>query len=303
MEKWKEIGMKVLYPPILIVVLLFPIAIIALLLSMILLGTNSIVSYITYAVLFYALLIVSVRTPNIIKKIKTIKNENKYLFRYFNDPHLRINISLYGSLIFNVIYSFFQLGLGIIHNTFWYISMAIYYICLSIMRYFLVRYTLKHKEVEDIKKEFHRYIMCGIVLLVLNLALSVIIFFMVYYNRTFVHHEITTIAMAAYTFTLLTVAIVNIIRYRKYNRPVYSAAKIVSLVAACVSMLTLETTMLTVFGTSGSGNLNRILLSSSGGAISLFVISIAIYMIRNAMIQLRKENTTHLAENVVQIEK
>ena len=82
----------------------------------------------------------------------------------------------------------------------------------------------------------------------MNLALALIIFFMVYWNRTFNHHEITTIAMAAYTFTALTMAIINIIKYKKYNSPVYSASKAISLASACVSMLTLESTMLTTFG-------------------------------------------------------
>ena len=49
----------------------------------------------------------------------------------------------------------------------------------------------------------------GIVFLIMNLALALIIFFMVYWNRTFHRHEITTIALAAYTFTSLAFAIVS----------------------------------------------------------------------------------------------
>ena len=67
-------------------------------------------------------------------------------------------------------------------------------------------------------------------------------------NRTFHHHEITTIALAAYTFTSLTFAIINTVKYRKYHSPVYSASKAISLASACVSLLTLESTMLTTFG-------------------------------------------------------
>ena len=103
---------------------------------------------------------------------------------------------------------------------------------------------------------------------------------MVYWNRTFHHHEITTIAMAAYTFGSLTKAIVNVIRYRKYQSPVYSASKAISLAAACVSMLTLESTMLTTFGgETMSLTGRRILLGVSGGSISLLIIAMAIYMI------------------------
>ena len=114
----------------------------------------------------------------------------------------------------------------------------------------------------------------------MNVALALIIFFMVYWNRTFHHHEITTIALAAYTFTSFTFAIINMIKYRKNTSPVYSASRAVSLAAACVSMLTLESTMLNTFG-DGSMSLSerRTLLAVSGGVISAFIIAMAIYMI------------------------
>ena len=128
--------------------------------------------------------------------------------------------------------------------------------------------------------ELIKYRACGIVFLIMNLAIALMIFFMVYWNRTFNHHEITTIALAAYTFTSLTRAIINTVKYRKYNSPVYSASKAISLASACVSMLTLESTMLTTFGDETmSLTGRRILLGISGGVISVFIIAMAIYMI------------------------
>ena len=93
------------------------------------------------------------------------------------------------------------------------------------------------------------------------------------------HREITTIMMAAYTFTAFTVAVVNIIQYRKYNSPVYSASKAINLAAACVSMLTLESTMLTTWGQSDDENFRRIMLAATGIAVSLFIVVMAVYMI------------------------
>ena len=129
------------------------------------------------------------------------------------------------------------------------------------------------------KTELIKYRACGWIFLVMNLALSLMIFFMVYWNRTFVHHEITTIAMAAYTFTSFTMAVVNIVKYRKYNSPVYSASKVISLAAACVSLLTLESTMLTTFGQENSVQFRQVMLAATGIAIVLFIIVMAIYMI------------------------
>jgi hypothetical protein len=114
----------------------------------------------------------------------------------------------------------------------------------------------------------------------MNLALSLIIFFMVYWGRTFEHHMITAIAMAAYTFSALAIAIVNVVRYGKYNSPVYSASKIISLAAALVSMLTLESTMLNTFGKETMTAISqRWMLGATGGVISIIIVITAIYMI------------------------
>ena len=130
------------------------------------------------------------------------------------------------------------------------------------------------------RDELTKYRTCGIVFLLMNLALALIVFFMVYWNRTFEHHMITAIAMAAYTFTAFTVAIVNVIKYKKYNSPVFSASKAISLAAALVSMLTLESTMLTTFS---DGTMTAVeqkwMLGATGGAISVLIIATAVYMI------------------------
>ena len=220
------------------------------------------------------------KIPRLIRFFKTFREENKYTRRWLDDTRLRVNVSLYGSLIWNTAYAVFQLGLGFWHHSFWFFSLAGYYISLAVMRFFLVRHISKHMPGEKMREEFIKYRACGIVFLVMNLALSLMIFFMVYWNKTFHHHEITTIAMAAYTFTSLALAIVNTVKYRKYNSPVYSASKAISLAAACVSMLTLESTMLTTFH-DGSMDLTsrRIMLGASGGVISVFIIAMAIFMI------------------------
>ena len=152
--------------------------------------------------------------------------------------------------------------------------------CLGLMRFYLAKYISKHKLGEEMKLELIRYRTCGWIFLFLNMTLTVIIFFMVYWNRTFEHHEITAITLAAYTFVTFTMAIINLIKYRKYNSPVLSAGKAINLAAACVSMLTLESTLLTTFHDGTLGLMGqKIMLGATGAAISIFIIIMAIYMI------------------------
>lgn len=280
---WKKLGKALLFPHIAIMIILIPIATVFLVYSMVFLGTESIIAIVSYVLSAYTLTIWCFKIPHLIKFLKTFKDENKYARIWQDDTRLRINISLYGTLIYNTAYALLQLGMGFWHHTFWFYSLAGYYISLAVMRFFLVRHTSRHNPGEKMMDELKKYRACGIVFLIMNLSLALIIFFMVYWNRTFNHHEITTIALAAYTFTSLTLAIINTVKYRKYNSPVYSASKAISLASACVSMLTLESTMLATFG-NGTISLTgrRILLCISGGVISAFIITMAIYMIIQA---------------------
>lgn len=290
---FKKIGKALLFPHTSLMIILVPIATVFLVYSMAFFGSDSLVSICSYVLSFYTLTVWCIRIPGLIRILKTFKRENKYLRLWQSDARFRISFSLYGTLIWNTAYALLQLGMGFWHRSFWFYSLAGYYIILAVMRFFLVSYTTKHQPGEKMYDELVKYRYCGIAFLVMNMALTLIIFFMVYWDRTFIHHEITTISLAAYTFTAFALAIVNSVKYRKYNSPVYSASKIVSLISATVSILTLEATMLTTFS-DGEMNLRerRILLGSSGGVISAFVIIIAVYMITNGTKRLKqlKEN-------------
>ena len=275
--KAKKILNALLFPPLIIRIILIPIATVFLICSMVFIGTEEIITIISYVVAAYTLTVWCIKAPDIIRFFKGFK-DNRYARLWLDNERLRILVTLYGSLSLNSLYAIFQLGLGVFHNSFWFYSMAGYYIFLALMRLFLVRYTAKNTAGENLYAELKKYRACGIVFLLMNISLTTMIFFMVYFGRSFVHHEITTIALAAYTFTSLSIAIVSLIKYRKYESPIYSASKIVGLAAAAVSMLTLEATMLTTFGGTNE-TMRRVFLTSSGGVVSIFIVAMAVYMI------------------------
>ena len=276
----KRLFKALLLPHLALMIVLVPISTVFLIYSMAFVGTESVVAVISYVLAAYTLTVWCVRLPSLVRSIKTFKNENRYAQMWFDDARLRVNVSLYGGFLWNVAYAIFLLCLGLYHLSFWYCSVAGYYITLAFVRFSLVRYTGKRQPCEDMATELKKYRACGYTFLVMNLALTLIIFFMVYWDRSFEHHQITAIAMAAYTFTALAAAIVNIVKYHRLGSPVYSASRMVGLAAACVSMLTLESTMLTAFG-DGSIDMvtRRLMLGVSGGCISLFLLVMAVYMI------------------------
>ena len=280
---WKRIGKSLLFPPAAVLILLPPISAAGLVYSMLRLEEASPVRIGSYVLAFYALTIFCARIPKLVCVLRNFKNENRYVKRWAGDVRLRTNVTLAGSAFWNAAYGALQLGLGIYHRSAWFYSLAAYYATLALMRGFLVRHTLRRKPGEQMQQELLRYRACGWVFLLTNLALSGMMFYMIYESRVTRHGEIVTITMAAYTFTTLTMAIINVIRYRKFNSPAVSAAKAISLAAACVSMLTLENTMLTTFRSETmTPEKARLFLGLSGGAVSIFIIAMAIYMIVQA---------------------
>ncbi len=279
METFNKICKALLFPHMAIMIILAPVSTALLIFSMVILGTDTVPAYISYVLAAYTLTVWCFKIPSIIRFFKSFKRENKYAQIWFSDIHLRTNLMLYASLLWNTAYALFQLWLGFTNSTFWYYSLAGYYICLAFMRFFLSLHTRKHSRGEAMYEELKKYRICGWIFLVMNLVLTVMIFFMIYWNRTFRHDQITTIALAAYTFTTFTLAIVNIVRYRKYNSPVYTASKAISLAAACVSMITLTSAMLTAFGGAEDAAFRLLMLALLGGAVAVFITTMAIYMI------------------------
>lgn len=296
MDKALPIARKLLFPPLVIALLLVPIATAALVYSMTVLGSSSPVSIAAYVLFAYTLTIWCVRIPRIIRWVTRIQKENRLILRWTGDLAFQVNTSLLAGCLWNLGYCIFQLCLGLYHQTFWYCSLAAYYFFLGIMRLTLVLYTRSHLPGENKGAEWKRYRACGGVLLTMNLALAGMVFFMVYWGRTFRHHQITTIAMAAYTFTSFTLTTIGLIKQHKLGSPVLRASKAISLAAACVSMLTLTTTMLTAFGKGEDGPFHRLMLALVGGGVCLFIITMALYMLRNAKRNLNQQESLHERE-------
>lgn len=289
MDKLKKILKALIFPHASLSIILIPVSAAFLIYSMAALGTENLISIASYVLSAYTLSISCVKIPKIIAFFKRIKKENKYIRLWSSDVRLRVSISLYGGSVLNGAYAVFQLCLGIYHSSFWYCSLFGYYICLSLLRFYLSRHTRKHEAGKRLKDELTKFRICGYSFLFINVTLSVILFFMIYFNKTAHHNQITAIALAAYTFTAFTVATVNIVRYKKYKSPVYTASKAISLSAACVSMITLTSTLLTTFGEQENDViLRQTMLSLLGGAVSIFIITMAVYMIAKGSKELHR---------------
>ncbi len=233
----------------------------------------------SYVLSFYALVVCCLRFPALGRRLAVFKQKSPLLRRWISDPHFKNRVTLRFHVLWNSVYACFQLGLGLYHRSAWFLSVALYYFSLAFMRFFLVRETAVSRTDAQSRKALDCYRLCGRTFLVTNVAFSSMIFYMLKENRAVAHHEITVIAMAAYTFTSLTLAVVGFIRLRRKSK-VLSASRSITLAAALVSMLTLEETMLNTFRTeSMTPHARWLFLALSGGAVSLFLILLAVILL------------------------
>ena len=84
---------------------------------------------------------------------------------------------------------------------------------------------------------------------------------------------------AIYTFYISTVSVVNLVRYRKLGSPVLSAAKVLNVVAAMMSVLGLQTAMISRFSPTDNAYFARTMNTVTGAAVCFGVIVIAIFML------------------------
>lgn len=279
MEKFKKLLTFLLFPHNAIVIIVTLIACTMLILTFTAGNEQTVFAYASYFLSAYSLTVICTKMPTFIKSAKNFKENNKYIKRYLEDINFRFKSSMYFSIIMNTFFVVLQLGSGIYYKSLWFYSLAIYYALLLFMRLILTVGMRGLTPGQDYFGELLRYRFCGIVLLLINQALIGITFFIVKQNQGSSYNEILTIAVAAYSFFTVTVAIVNIIKYKRFGSPMMSAIKAVNLATALVSMLSLETAMLSAFGDESDPTFRTIMTSCTSFVICLFILAMAIYMI------------------------
>lgn len=270
---------RILFPPVVLLVAFVPLATYALVRTFMLGTTDNLAAYISYLFSAYTLTIICVRMPAVVRNVAHTVEHNRLYIRYKSDPQLRVRVSLYATTAFNTLYAVLQLVSAIYHQSLWFYALGAYYIILAAMRFFLLRDTSRASCGVNKAAELRRYRFCGILLILENIALGVIVAYIVWKDRGFEYTEVATIAMATYTFCATIIAIVNVRKYRRYESPLLSAAKAISLSAALVSMLSLETAMISAFGDDSSTMFRRMMTAVSGAFVCVAVLAMAVFMV------------------------
>ena len=289
--EWKKIGKKLLFPPVWVMVLLTLFSAGALVTVFLKGWSETLIAYPIYVLAFYTLSVVCVYFAMVLpKRYKQIRQkiyDNPLGHRYMTDKVFRTSVSLYCSLGINLLYVLINVLSWYLYRSWWFVVLACYYVILSVMRFLLVRYVRSNEISSSIHSEWRRARVCAYILLLVNLSLSGAVMMILYHNRGYDYHGILIYVMAAYTFYMTIHAIVDIVKYRKLGSPIMTTAKVVSLSAALVSMLSLETAMFSQFGAEMSPENQRNMIIATGAGVSATVITMSVLLIVRATREIR----------------
>ena len=201
MEKWKELGFKLLYPNVFIFILVLIIGYGSVISVFILDLSNHWVSYISYVLSAYALTITVPRCIKLIKWINKKLHSNKYTNRLLTDKDLKNNINLFSGTIFNMLYGLFKFIIGLIYTSLWSGATGGYYLILGMMKLSLTKHVIKKSDEEKQKLQYRN---TGIIMFLLNAIMVVMIILMLRHNQSVEYPGFIIFAQAAYTFYILT---------------------------------------------------------------------------------------------------
>ena len=280
---WKKLGQRLLYPPVWLLVLLTALSAAALVYIFANGLEQSAAAYAAYVIAFYTLVVLcaflALVLPGRYRQIKGRIYDHPFGSRYMTDAAFRTNITLHISLAINLLYAGANALSFVLHRSMWFICLALYYGILAVMRFLLARYARRNGFGRDRVGELERTVICSCIMLTINFALSGAVLMMLYQNKGYEYGGMMIYVMAAYTFYITINSIVGLAKYRRCSSPAILMTRVISLSAAMVSMLSLETAMLSAFGQDMTAESRRLMIALTGAGVSIIIITMAIYMI------------------------
>lgn len=258
-------------------------------------------AYASYALSAYALALVCVRIPGVVRAFRSDFAEHPAVLRtirsqpvqrYRADGGYRAQLGLRLGLAVNLCNAAFHMVMGIAARSLWSGALAGYYLLLTLLRAGLAVCVRRCGTGASLRREWLCSLVCGSVLLLMNQALSVVVALVVHQGGGFSYPGITVYVMAVYAFYAIIHAVWNIVKLRRQHSPVLRAVGMVSFVAALVSLLALETAMLAQFGGAEDPAFYKAITGITGGAVCALVLAAAVYMIAEAAIAIRKQGAS-----------
>ena len=170
-------------------------------------------------------------------------------------------------LILGLIYSLYNGVIGLLSNSVWHISIAVYYTLLLAIK-FIVYSRLKGKNNDKISTK--AFIITTVLLFLISLSLIVPVILMLNYERPVLFTLEIAIAIATYTTYKVTMAVIAFIKKWRTDNMLIAEIVSISMIEAIVSLLTLQNTLIAV--NDGVGDSGLLILSTVSSTVGLAAI-------------------------------
>ncbi len=194
--------------------------------------------------------------------------------RLIDDKRYRVIAKSVISLIFNLLFAFYNGILGIISASVIFVTSSVYYLLLSCMRFSAV--ILERKKTKQKDRKIATVI--GALLIVLSIIFQVMVFVSMKYQTAANYGTIPMIAIATFTFTKITLAAITAVKHKNDNTKLFKAINAIRYSEVAVSLLTMQQSMLVTFQDLDN-NSDIILNACTGAGVCLFIFSLGIITI------------------------
>lgn len=177
------------------------------------------------------------------------------------------------SLMINIVYGIYNIVVGITMPSWWFLTAGVYYLILSVIRYFILRAK------KNSSKKFLT-LFTGIMLMVLSVPLAGMVILASVKDRGTEFHEIAMITIALYTFIKFTLATINVVKSKGNIPEREKALRNISFADAFVSIFSLQRSMLVSF-VGMPANEIRIMNIATGSVVCIIVFLLGFNLICN----------------------
>lgn len=191
-------------------------------------------------------------------------------------------------LSLNILFAVFYAVLGVISRSAWFGTLAAYYILLSITRVMQIR--CDRKIVKDrVEEELRVYRKSGVSLAFMTIVLMGAVVLLLTTEEGKTYPGFTIYAVATYTFYQITISVIHVIMTRKMKSVLLMAVRDVGYVESLVSVLILQTALISAFG---DGNIQTVHLMNglTGGGVCVLVLATGVNEIVQSVRIMRKRS-------------
>lgn len=193
-------------------------------------------------------------------------------------------------VLFNVFFAVFNLMMGIVYDSLWYITVGLYYLMVFIIRFQLIKKEMRAANITDCKQkvrfEYRVYRNTALLLILLCAFSAAVVVKNFSLQKNHAGGVFQILTACAYTLYRIVVCVINLYDLRRQKHPIPKAAGAVNFSVAAVSLIALQNSVLSYF--EDTVTLAKYLNTALSIFVFLSVITLSVLMIKKSYYKLKK---------------